>query len=323
MQDQNAVASLHSSKREQKKLWRKAIKWPLYSVAVMPVLLAAGWKLGNGEIIRFDQFIGFLVASILLLIWENLTNDLFDAETGVDEFKFHSVVALTGRKKLVRNVAYFTLLLGLVMMSILAMKSDPSVLLLVLGSCILGYLYQGPPFRLGYQGLGESLCWIAFGPFATAAALLVLSPNTSNQASIPWITATILGAGPALATSLVLFCAQFHQVKEDAKHGKRTLLVRLGTKQAATLVPWIIIVSLIVEWIPIFLGHFPITALFSAIALPSAISLIRLLKENHNNQLLLSESKFLALRFQTLNGLGLSLGIAIAHPLGIHLANSL
>lgn len=43
----------------------------------MPVLLAGGWKQGTGEIIRIDQLIGFLVASILLLIWENLTNDLF------------------------------------------------------------------------------------------------------------------------------------------------------------------------------------------------------------------------------------------------------
>ena len=103
MKDKNDVASLHSSKREKKALWKKAIKWPLYSVAVMPVVLAAGWKYGAGENLQFDQIFGFLIASILLLIWENLTNDLFDETTGVDKFKLHSVIALTGKRKLIRN----------------------------------------------------------------------------------------------------------------------------------------------------------------------------------------------------------------------------
>ena len=69
MKDKNAVASLHSSKRERKALWKKAVKWPLYSVAVMPIVLAAGWKYGASESIQLDQLFGFLLASILLLIW--------------------------------------------------------------------------------------------------------------------------------------------------------------------------------------------------------------------------------------------------------------
>ena len=89
MPKQQAVASLHEMKDEKRRLWKAAIKWPLYSVAVMPVLLAAGWKVNIGEPISLGQLIGFLLASVLLLLWENLTNDLFDAETGVDEFKFH------------------------------------------------------------------------------------------------------------------------------------------------------------------------------------------------------------------------------------------
>ncbi len=323
MQDKNAVVSLHSSKEKKKRLWAKAIKWPLYSVAVMPVLLAAGWILSTGTFIRLDQLIGFVLASILLLIWENLTNDLFDAETGVDEFKFHSVVALTGKKKLIRSCAYLTLGLGLALMFLMALRSNSSVFYLVIGSCLLGYLYQGPPFRLGYKGFGEPLCWLAFGPLATAAALLVVSPNTSLQSSIPWGTATILGSGPALATTLVLFCAQFHQVSEDASHGKQTLLVRLGTRRAASLIPWLIALSFCLIWAPIVLGYWPSTAFLSAIGIPPAIKLIRLLKKHHNNPELISESKFLALRFQTLSGLGLSFGLALSWSNGIELMNNL
>ncbi len=221
MKDKNAVASLHSSANKKQKLWKKAIKWPLYSVAIMPVILAAGWKQGAGEAIRLDQLLGFLIASIFLLIWENLTNDLFDSTTGVDEFKLHSVVALTGNRQLIRSLAYCSLIFGLLLILILSVRSNFEVFILVLGSCFLGYLYQGPPFRLGYQGLGEPLCWIAFGPLATAASLLVLSSNVNNH--IPWETALLLGAGPAIATTLVLFCANFHQVVEDFSHGKKNI----------------------------------------------------------------------------------------------------
>lgn len=31
------------------------------------------------------------------------------------------------------------------------------------------YFFQCPPFRLSYQGLGEPLCFAAFGPFSTTA----------------------------------------------------------------------------------------------------------------------------------------------------------
>ena len=106
--------------------------------------------------------------------------------------------------------------------------------------CGLGYVYQGPPFRLGYRGLGEPLCWLAFGPFATAAALMALQPPTSLPAAVPWQVALSLGSGPALATTLVLFCSHFHQVEEDAAHGKRSPVVKLGTAKAAAVVPWLV-----------------------------------------------------------------------------------
>ena len=303
--------SVKSSTTERKHLWQAAIKWPLYSVAIMPVIVSAGWELGNSGNIRLGQFIGFLIASILILLWENLTNDLFDDETGVDKYKFHSVVALTGSKSTVSRVAYFSLLLGLFIIFILALKSKITVLFLVIICCFLGYLYQGPPFRLGYKGLGEPLCWIAFGPLATAAALIVISPK-SNFDAIPWGTALIVGAGPAMATTLVLFCSHFHQINQDAAVGKKSPLVILGTHRAAEFLPWFVGLIFLLELLPVLLGIWPITTLICLISLPSGIDLIKLIKRHHNQPERIKNSKFLALRFQTINGLCLSIGFAIS-----------
>jgi 1,4-dihydroxy-2-naphthoate octaprenyltransferase len=309
--------------QQRRRLWKAAIKWPMYAVAVMPVLLAAGWRLGRGMPVRVDQLLLFLLAAVLLLAWENLANDVFDADTGVDATgKPHSMVNLTGRRDRVAALANGALLVGLALMALVALRSSPAVLALVLACCGLGYVYQGPPFRLGYRGLGEPLCWLAFGPCATAAALLALAPAAAAGTStpVPWPQALALGSGPALATTLVLFCSHFHQVDEDAAHGKRSPVVRLGTSSAAGLVPWFIAASFALQWAPVLLGLWPPTALLGVIGLPPARSLIQLLRDHHDQPERIRGSKFLALRFQALSGLGLAVGLALAPllaPLGL------
>jgi 1,4-dihydroxy-2-naphthoate octaprenyltransferase len=284
----------------------------MYAVAVMPVLIAAGWRSGQGLVVRLDQLVLFLLAAVLLLAWENLANDVFDADTGVDTHgKPHSVVNLTGRRDRVAALANGALLVGLALMAVVALRSSPAVLLLVLACCGLGYAYQGPPFRLGYRGLGEPLCWLAFGPCATAAALLALAPTPAPAATIPWADALVLGGGPALATTLVLFCSHFHQVDQDAAHGKHSPVVRLGSPRAADLVPWFVAGSLALQWAPVLLGWWPLTALLGAIGLPPARALIGLLRDHHDRPDRIAGSKFLALRFQALNGLGLAFGLAL------------
>ena len=57
---------------------------------------------------------------------------------------------------------------GIVLISWL--QKDLTVLFMVILCCILGYSYQGPPFRLGYKGLGEIISFITFGPIAVSAS---------------------------------------------------------------------------------------------------------------------------------------------------------
>jgi len=307
MPEPEVVASRYAQERRRR--WKAAIKWPMYAVAVMPMLLAAGWTYGRSGELRLLPLLGFLLAAVLLLAWENLSNDVFDHDTGIDAAgKPHSVVQLTGRRSQVAGWANGALLLGLLLMALVAWGSTPLVLALVLACCGVGYAYQGPPLRLGYHGLGEPLCWLAFGPLATAAALLALDPSLGG---VPWGPALELGSGPALATTLVLFCSHFHQVDDDAAHGKRSPVVRLGTARAAGLIPWVVALSLTLQLLPVLMGLWPLTALLGLIGVPPGLALIRLLERHHDQPDRIRGSKFLALRFQSLSGLGLAAGLAL------------
>ena len=122
----------------------------------------------------------------------------------------------------------------------------------------------------------------------------------------------MVGAGPAMATTLVLFCSHFHQISQDAAVGKKSPLVVLGTHRAAEFLPWLVGLTFLLELLPALSGIWPITTLLCLVSLPSSVNLIKLIKRHHNKPELIKNSKFLALRFQTINGLCLSTGFAIS-----------
>jgi len=188
-------------------------------------------------------------------------------------------------------------------------------LILVASCCFLGYLYQGPPFRFGYQGLGEPLCWLAFGPFAYSAVLIALNPSNIYFEEIPWKVSLLLGSGPSLATTLVLFCSHFHQISEDKKYGKNSPLVRLGAKKGSQFVPWIIFTIYIFQLLTIFTGFIPVFCILYLISFPQAIRLINLLKCSYKKPSATKNSKFVAIKFQTLNGVGLIIGLILNYLL--------
>ena len=295
--------------KNNKRLWKQAIKWPLYSVAILPVFISGAYILNVYTKVRFSNFIAFTFAAILILLWENLTNDLFDAETGIDEFKFHSIVNLIQNRKIVLITAYTALVIGLLIIAIISISTSINILFLVGACCFLGYLYQGPPFRLGYHGLGEPLCWTAFGPLAYSAALIALNPLDNYLVTPPWREALLLGSGSSLATTLVLFCSHFHQILEDKRHGKNSPLVRLGAKKGANLIPWIVFIIYIFQLFTIIFGFIPIFCLLYFISIPQALKLINLLKFSYKKPSTIKNCKYIAIRFQTLNGVGLITGL--------------
>ena len=294
--------------QDKKELWEQAIKWPLYSVVIIPISLTATYVLNKYGSFRLINFLGFVFAAILILFWENLTNDLFDSETGVDEFKFHSIVNLVNNKYLINAVAYFSLLIGLTLIYLIAASTNIKILIIVIFCCFLGYLYQGPPFRFGYLGLGEPLCWTTFGPLTHSAALLAINPDNSYT-SIPWKESLLIGSGPSLAITLILFCSHFHQIHEDKKYGKNSPLVILGTSRGSELIPWIIYIIYIFQLVTIIFGFIPISCILFLISFPYGLKLINLLKYSHNKKSSIKNAKFLAVKFQTLNGVGLIIGL--------------
>ncbi|MDM9583053.1 2-carboxy-1,4-naphthoquinone phytyltransferase [Nostoc sp. GT001] len=270
------------------KLWMAAIKPPMYSVAIMPIWVGTAVAYAETKIFNAVVFSTFVAAAILILAWENISNDVFDSETGIDQNKHHSLVNLTGNKPLIFWIG--NLCLGLGLLGILAIafwQQDLTVIGIILLCCGLGYMYQGPPFRLGYQGLGEILCFFAFGPLAVEAAYY---SQTQTWSMTSLAASVIVG----IATTLVLFCSHFHQVKDDIAAGKRSPIVRLGTQKGAQVLVWFTASIYPLTLLFVLLGISPAWTLLSWVSLPFAVKLCRHVQENHNHPDKVSNCKFIA-----------------------------
>lgn len=284
-------------------LWYAAIKPPMYTVAVIPITFGTAFAYYETKIFHLQTFLTFMVAGILIIAWLNLTNDVFDADTGIDVNKAHSVVNLTGNKTLVFGIANVCLILGFALILLLNYwQNDFTVLWLLIACCFLGYTYQGPPFRLGYLGLGEFICFITFGPMAMASVYYSQVQGFS-------ITSIIVSSLIGISTSIILFCSHFHQVTEDLAAGKKSPIVRLGTKLGSQVLTISVMVFYGLWGVFTLMGILPYFSAIVLLSLPMAIQLINHVSKNHDQPNLVKNSKFIAVNYHFLSGLLLSISL--------------
>lgn len=137
---------------------------------------AAHYQFGSVAAAAVGRLVG---GAICIIAWLNLSNDGFDAETGVDKAKAESVVNLTGSRGLVLGLsaAFFAAGAWLLAGGLGAAASGaPAAMLAAAIAC--GYIYQGPPFRCGFC----SCSWLCAGfllhNIAQALHFPCILPNT-------------------------------------------------------------------------------------------------------------------------------------------------
>lgn len=288
---------------KKQNLWLAAIKPPIYSVAIAPIAVGTAIAFAQTGIFKPQVFSTFIGSAILIIAWLNLSNDVFDAETGIDVNKAHSVVNLTGNKSLVFWISNICLCMGILgILAISWWQQTWMVSGLVLLCCFLGYTYQGPPFRLGYLGLGEIICFFTFGPGAVSAAYYSQTQTFSRSALA---VSVIIG----ISTSIILFCSHFHQVEDDLAAGKRSPIVRMGTKRGAKALTWSTASIYILTTTFAIAKFLPWTTLLIFVSIPAAYQLINHINLYHDRPQQVSNSKFIAVNLYLASSVLLILGL--------------
>ena len=296
------MTTFESIAKPKPKLWLAAIKPPMYTVAIIPITVGSTVAYAQTQSIDLNILGTFLLSAIAIIAWLNISNDVFDSDTGIDINKAESVVNLTGNRNLMFWLGNGFLALGILGIATISWwQQDINVVAIVLLSCFLGYTYQGPPFRLGYHGLGEIICTICFGPLAVSAAYY----SQTQSWSIANLTASLI---IGISTSLILFCSHFHQVKDDLAAGKLSPIVRMGTKMGARVLEWSTTSIYVLTAFGVIAHMFPVATLLVFFSLPLAIKLTNFVSEYHDRPDRVRTCKYLAVRLQFVSGVLLALG---------------
>ena len=319
-------------------LWWRAVKLPMYSVALAPLTAAAAMCHHWYGCVNVPQFGAFAAGACLVIAWLNLSNDAWDAETGVDANgeggKPESVVRLLGGDEAavtkVHGAALACLAVGawaLLKAAAVTAAAASGNLANVVGGMLalavaLGHAYQGPPFRLSYKGLGEPICFAAFGPLAVGAFYLALAAGTGGSVwmGLPAVPSLgqpgVMGAAAlvGLTTSAILFTSHFHQEDGDRAAGKQSPVVRLGVPNAVKTLRGALAGHHAIAVGMAAVGALPVMgAVGVMLAAPLAAMIERYATANQSMPAKLFKTKYLAVRWHIAHALLLSLG-CVADP---------
>ncbi|KAJ0981407.1 hypothetical protein J5N97_009662 [Dioscorea zingiberensis] len=297
-------------------LWR-AVKLPIYSVAFVPLTVGSSAAYLETGIFFAKRYLLLLFSSVLIITWLNLSNDVYDFDTGADRDKKESVVNIIGSREVAYLAANVSLALGFMgLIWAFNEAGDIRFILLVMFAIFCGYVYQCPPFRLSYQGLGEPLCFAAFGPFATTAFYLSQTSKTlSGEPCLLPVSSTVLAASflVGLTTTLILFCSHFHQIDGDQAVGKMSPLVRIGTKTGSVVVKFGILIIYLLLFSFGLCKALPLSCTFlCALTLPMAKVVVDYVEKNFNDNLKIFMAKYYCVRLHAVFGVALAAGLLFA-----------
>jgi 1,4-dihydroxy-2-naphthoate octaprenyltransferase len=283
-------------------IWFLAIRPKTLPAAIAPVIVGLAFAYRDAGF-DWSVAIASLIVALLLQIGSNLANDVFDYQHGADAGDRLGPTRVTQAGLLtpgqVKAGMYLVFLLAGIFGYYIAIKAGWGVIIIGVAAILSAIAYTGGPFPLAYYGLGDLFVFVFFGLVATVGTYYVQTMMTNPGVFLA-------GAAMGLLIVNILVVNNLRDVDVDRESGKRTMVVRFGTRGARVEY----IVCLIGAYaIPLYfvLMEFPSTwVLLSWLSIPLAIRLSKAVftQKGRELNLVLAGSGRLALIYGILFALG-------------------
>lgn len=207
-------------------MWVSACRPRTLLLTLSPILVGSAmvWQQGQWS----WGWVGLvLLTATLLQIGANLANDYFDGINGKDSPQRVGPTRLTGSGLATPNqvkAAMWGVLGGAVLLGVALMIRGGWPIVLVGMAAVLAALgYSGGRRPYGYWGGADGVVWLFFGPVACQGTVWVMTHTLMMDA---WV----LGSAQGLVATAVLVVNYIRDEAEDRRTGKRTLVVRFGSR---------------------------------------------------------------------------------------------
>ncbi len=209
---------------------------------------------------------------------KNASGEIFDFDSGADPgVAREDLTPFSGGKRVLVEalltrgqtigIAGVTYLLGIAIGMVIVLYREPMVLWLGIIGVGAAYSYNGFPLKLAYRGLGELTVAFCYGPLICSGTYLV----QQGTLTLPVIALSLpLG----LLIGAFLWINEFPDIHADRQANKKTLVVRLGTRQASRVFVIILVTAaILLAELPLF--GFPKSIWLAGIAIPPAFMAAR------------------------------------------------
>jgi 1,4-dihydroxy-2-naphthoate octaprenyltransferase len=177
--------------------------------------------------VRLLPFLAALVASVLIQVGTNFSNDYFDHRHGTDpEGRLGPIRLIQSGSVSATGVLGAALasfgLAALIGLYLIAVGGWP-ILVIGMLAILSGIAYTGGPWPLGYHGLGDLFVFVFFGLVAVCGSAYLQTGHVTSRdltAAIP----------VALLVTAILVVNNLRDSDTDRETGKRTLAVYLGKR---------------------------------------------------------------------------------------------
>jgi 1,4-dihydroxy-2-naphthoate octaprenyltransferase len=289
-------------------IWLRAIRIRFLFASIIAVingLAVSFWKYG-----AFDITYAILTCGgvICLHASVDLLNDYWDYRRGIDKVtkrtKFSGGTGILPENLLKPKTVYvagmsFLLLGSLIGMYFVAIRGI--TIAIILAFAILSiYFYS---IKIVNVGLGEL--------FVAIKSAMIVIGTFYVQTGLIDMAALYIGIIVGTLSSSVLFVNSFPDYDADRDNGRRTLVIILGKKRGAKLLPLLVSVSYGLIAVGILLGYTKSYSLISFVSIPVAVRAIRQLEENNQKVEKLVPAMTTTLLYSRITGILLAISLLL------------
>lgn len=218
--------------------WLRELRLPFLTATIAPALVGAALARHDAGRIDAGLLLLAVAGAALLHLGTNVVNDYFDHRSGADGVNVRFVSPFTGGSRLIQEgrLSPRAVLAGAIVLFAAAaavgvallVRRGPVILLFGLAGLLSGWFYTAPPVRLAHRGWGELLVGVNFGLLVTVGTYWVLTGRVTAESVVASLPLTFLVAD-------IIIINEFQDSAADRLAGKRTLVVRLGTRRGVAL----------------------------------------------------------------------------------------
>jgi 1,4-dihydroxy-2-naphthoate octaprenyltransferase len=231
------------------------------------------------EGVNWLAFVLTLIGLVLAHAANNLSNDFFDLQEGLDTKDYpralyapHPVLSgLTTQRGLATAFISITVIDALIALYLTTVRG-PLVLAFAAAGLLISLFYTAWPLKLKYRGLGEIGVFLVWGPLMIGGTFFVVSGTLPS-----WIWVACLPY--AIAVTTVVMGKHLDKLPYDEPRGVRTLAVILGERSTNGLIRGMMIAFYVISIGLVLAGIVSVWVLLVLLSVPRLLRVWKIYSE--------------------------------------------